>query len=244
MGMTNKQIGWSTESNLLHDVSKKINRLINVLSSGVNSIIQLLTNIKTILSNFFDPSIIALNERGMAEGATFEVKLRFVQTDIDALYPINPKLLLYPSVYKTGKLYSVIPENGDGDFSVQLNGFDAIPNLTLVNQGVLALEFLPDYEITLNDAESVLSSNSGEIRMLIYFPYTTYLDVNGIGATVTSLCDVRFVYSSTTIELYVNDVLKQTQSGTYNFSGLNSVELGHLNGIDQFDGEVRKLITL
>ena len=244
MGILNKQIGWSTESNLLHDVYKKINALKNVLSNAANNIIQLLTNIQTLLSNFFDPSIIALNERGMAEGATFGVKLRFVQEYIDLIYPIKPKLLLYPSVYKTGKLYSVIPDNGSGDFSVQLSGVDAVPDLTLVSQGVLALEFLPDYEITLDDAGSVLSSNSGEIRMLIYFPQTTYLDVNGIGATVTALCDVRFLYSPTTIQLYVNNVLKQTQNGTYDFSSLDNIELGHLNGSDQFDGEVRKLITL
>ena len=40
MGISNKQIGWSTESNLLWDILKKLNRLKTVIASSANNALQ------------------------------------------------------------------------------------------------------------------------------------------------------------------------------------------------------------
>ena len=40
MGVPNKQIGWSTESNLLWDILKKLNRLKTVIASSANNALQ------------------------------------------------------------------------------------------------------------------------------------------------------------------------------------------------------------
>ena len=42
-------------------------------------------NTQTLLVNFFDPAIIALNSRIVLEGATVVIKLRFVQAQLDQL---------------------------------------------------------------------------------------------------------------------------------------------------------------
>jgi hypothetical protein len=72
----------------------------------------------TYLSNFYNPSVIALHSRAVNEGATFGVKLHSVQT---TLGNDNPKFSFIPSVYKVGKVYSVLPGDGTGDFTVDRN---------------------------------------------------------------------------------------------------------------------------
>lgn len=37
MGVSRKQIGWSTEANLLHEISKQLDQLIKVTGALVNS---------------------------------------------------------------------------------------------------------------------------------------------------------------------------------------------------------------
>lgn len=86
----------------------------------------------TYLSNFYSPSVVALNSRGVNEGATFGVKLHHVQNNLG---DENASLALIPSVYKTGKLYSVIPADGTGDFTV-----DRASSATRVNaEGLIEL---------------------------------------------------------------------------------------------------------
>ena len=77
------------------------------------------TEIPALLANFFDTSVIALSVRVDNDSATVEEKLYYIQqqlADIKAL-GIQPMLAYMPGVYKVGKTYSVIPENGSGDFT-------------------------------------------------------------------------------------------------------------------------------
>jgi uncharacterized protein (TIGR02145 family) len=77
------------------------------------------TNIQSFLANFYDPTILALNSRLSTEGATVENKLRFIQEYLDELdtLGVEPTLLTYAGIYKLAKHYSVIPEDGSGDFT-------------------------------------------------------------------------------------------------------------------------------
>jgi hypothetical protein len=72
------------------------------------------------LKNFFDDGVLALNDRGVEDNATFVRKLRFVQGDLDALGS-GYSLVMLPSVIKVGKLYSIVPADGSGDFAVARN---------------------------------------------------------------------------------------------------------------------------
>lgn len=75
----------------------------------------------TFLSNFYDPSIVALHSRGNLEGAQFHVKLHNVQKELQDMLITDASLLMLPSGVKAGKLYSVLPEDGTGDFTVERN---------------------------------------------------------------------------------------------------------------------------
>ena len=65
MGIPRKQIGWSNESNLLWNVLNKINRLKNVISSSINNLIQLITNVQTAFE-----TTIKVQSLGNISGAT------------------------------------------------------------------------------------------------------------------------------------------------------------------------------
>ncbi|ERM82375.1 hypothetical protein P872_18430 [Rhodonellum psychrophilum GCM71 = DSM 17998] len=105
------------------------------------------SNTQSLLGNFFNPEIYALNVRGMLESANFEIKLRHVQQEIDTL-DYNPDLLMIPSARKDGKLYSVLPADGTGDFTVSRNGTKTVMGknglLVTVPANTPALEFNPD----------------------------------------------------------------------------------------------------
>jgi hypothetical protein len=49
---------------------------------------QSYTDTQALLVNFFDPAIIALNSRIVADGATVVIKLRFVQQELDLIQAI------------------------------------------------------------------------------------------------------------------------------------------------------------
>jgi hypothetical protein len=52
---------------------------------AANTAIQSNTDTQALLANFFDPAIIALNSRIVADGAEVIIKLRFVQQELDLL---------------------------------------------------------------------------------------------------------------------------------------------------------------
>jgi len=60
---------------------------------------------------------------------------------------LNPSLLMFPKAFKTGKVYSVFPENGLGDFTVSRNGtatyFDKSGILRIAQINEPRLEFDP-----------------------------------------------------------------------------------------------------
>ena len=52
----------------------------------------------------------------------------------------TPSLVMIPSGYKSEKVYSVIPSNGDGDFTFTREGASGQPNSTRVNKDGLIEE--------------------------------------------------------------------------------------------------------
>lgn len=72
------------------------------------------------LANIYDDSIVNLNRRTINGSGVFEEKLRFTQATVDA-DTTAADMLTTPSTYSQGKLYSVLPEDGSLDYTVDRN---------------------------------------------------------------------------------------------------------------------------
>jgi hypothetical protein len=61
--------------------------------------------------------------RVVEDGGTFvKVDARDIQDSIDVVSALNPSLFMVPTAGKAGKLYSLVPGGGSGDFTVSRNG--------------------------------------------------------------------------------------------------------------------------
>jgi hypothetical protein len=69
------------------------------------------------------------------------------------------------------------------------------------------------------------------------------LNVNGLQATVSGTKTIRFEYSPTEIKLFVDNTLVDSDTGTYDWSTLDKIELGHFDGEEQPNFELRDLIV-
>lgn len=109
MGILNKQIGWSTESNLLWEVLNKINRLKSVASSSLNNLIQLITNVQTAFE-----TTIKVQTLGSISGAT-------------AINLSNGNIVLATLTAPTSFSFTSLPAVGfETAFSLRLSGIFAI----------------------------------------------------------------------------------------------------------------------
>lgn len=97
--------------------------------------------------------------------------------------------------------------------------------------------------VTISDVAIALSSTSGSIQTTSNFPADYPLIVNGLQATVTGIKTVRFEYTTSEIKLFVDNVLADSATGTYDWSGLDKIDIGHYNGADQPNFELRDLIV-
>jgi hypothetical protein len=109
MGILNKQIGWSTESNLLWEVLNKINRLKSVASNSLNNLIQLITNLQTAFE-----TTIKVQSLGSISGAT-------------AINLSNGNIVLATLTAPTSFSFTSLPAVGfETAFSLRLSGIFAI----------------------------------------------------------------------------------------------------------------------
>ncbi|MBW3469084.1 phage head spike fiber domain-containing protein [Arthrospiribacter ruber] len=120
-----------------NEKTDSLNELSTELQSGLNQIndlkseteelrdeaIESNNNTQSLLVNFFDPAIIALNSRINNDSGEVVRKLRFIQNDLDNNDIFNEaSLVLSPSSFSNSKLHSVLPQDGTGDFDVSRNG--------------------------------------------------------------------------------------------------------------------------
>jgi|GEM_PF-4151283 len=70
------------------------------------------------------------------------------------------------------------------------------------------------------------------------------LYVNSLEALgLTGIVRFCFVYTATTMKLFVNGVLVDSETGTYDWSSMDSIELGNFNNISQYNGTINQLIN-
>lgn len=91
-------------------------------STSASNAADILQEIEDLLPNFPRPAVFALNKRAINDSAQFGQKLKPVNTFLKSVDHLNPSLVMVPSVYEAGKLYSVLPEDGTGDMTVSRNG--------------------------------------------------------------------------------------------------------------------------
>jgi hypothetical protein len=171
-----------------------------------------------------------------------------------ALYRIEPNALLAlsASAYKTGKIYSVIPTDGSGDFTVVRAGtkdiIDKNGDTVTLPENTLA----PDYstgeaawkitteKITLNDCAALIGDT---IIINTAFSSPTVVHLLGYNMTVEA-DEIKVIYSTTEIKHYKNGVLVSTQTGTFDWSGMDSITLGSFDNNAYLNDSIKSLILL
>lgn len=94
-----------------------------------------------------------------------------------------------------------------------------------------------DY-IYLDNASQYLPS-SGTVVIKADFGESYDLNILGLTTTLSGEKEVKFTYSDTEIELFVNGVSIQSKTGTYDFSGMDIIEIGSFNNISHFNGHLQ-----
>lgn len=83
------------------------------------------------LGGIFWPETEALRLRVIADEGVFLRPMRLFDPELDAIKPLNPSLVMIPAAIKAGKLHSVIPADGSGDFTI-----DRASSAEQINEGV------------------------------------------------------------------------------------------------------------
>lgn len=122
------------------------------------------------LGNFYDPSIVALNARA----ENIERKLRFVQDELDNLEP-KPELYMASAATSVGKLHTVLPEDGSGDFTVERNS-----EATYIDKDGLIKTAAPNVpRIDWSTGEPMLLRESESINLIPFSEDFTNWDTYG-----------------------------------------------------------------
>ncbi len=95
---------------------------------------------------------------------------------------------------------------------------------------------------TLSNASDLISQTAGSIQVTALFPTNYPLNVNELQATVSGEKTIRFEYSQTEIKLFVDNVLVDSDTDTYDWSGLDEIQLGHSGTFNQPNLELRDFI--
>jgi hypothetical protein len=96
---------------------------------------------------------------------------------------------------------------------------------------------------TISNVESKIGQTAGSVQITAEFPDDYPLVVSGLQATVSGTKTIRFEYSTTEIKLFVDSVLVDSQVNTYDWTGMDEIQLGHVDGGDQPNFELRNLIV-
>ena len=165
-------------------------------------------------------------------------------------------LILTPNAYKEGTLFNYKPLGTDftfqrnsvadrineqGDVQTMGVNFPLIdydegncPSILIKSENITRAA---DY-ITLNDAQDLIGQEEGSIY--IKFNAGDNFEINMLNflKTVSGETEYILTYSTNEVRHYVNGVLEQTNTGNYDWSDMNYIDLGNTNGQDFLDGRV------
>jgi len=104
---------------------------------------------------------------------------------------------------------------------------------------VMALTRLKDYPHKTS-ATSLIGQTEGTIEFEFDAGDGFDLTVWTLVATgLTGFTKVRVTYTGTTIKLYVNDILVDSDTGTYDWSGMDLIELGSIDNEFQLNSGIK-----
>jgi hypothetical protein len=99
--------------------------------------------------------------------------------------------------------------------------------------------------ISKTGASALIGQTEGSIAFEFDAGSGFDLYVNSLSATgLTGSVKGCFVYTTTAIKLFVNGALVDSETGTYDWSSMDNIELGNYNGVSQLNGSVRELIKI
>ena len=179
--------------------------------------------------------------------------------------PINDfSLISLCDATKAGKLYSIVPDTGAGDFDVtrastadytdssgntQTAAVDE-PRIDFSSAGVYKGLLIQKADgarakdvVFKNNASALISQGSGTILFRPLFDAPTQINVMGIIATVTNE-QMKLTYSASKIELFANDTSVGVLNGTFDFTGMNRIDLGNYEGDSQLDAHIQNFATI
>lgn len=93
--------------------------------------------------------------------------------------------------------------------------------------------------ITMSDASQYIPSE-GAVIMEWEQREADTIYIGALSASVTAgIRKLRFEYSSTEQKLFIDDVEEDSLTGDFDFSGMDKIELGHINEVDQPNTHIR-----
>lgn len=97
--------------------------------------------------------------------------------------------------------------------------------------------------ITLDPATSYIPLE-GQVIVSWYQKRTETLEIGDLITEISKgYLTLKFVYTATTQELYINDVLKTSSTGVYDWTSMTKIELGHVNGFEQPNTTISLLVV-
>ena len=179
--------------------------------------------------------------------------------------PINDfSLITLCDATKAGKLYSIVPDSGAGDFTFERDSTadytDSSGNVQTAAVDEPRIDFSNTGEYKgllmqkadgarakdvayITSASALISQGSGTILFRPLFNTPTQINVMGIIATVTNE-QMKLTYSASKIELFANDTSVGVLNGTFDFTGLDKIELGNYEDNSQLDAHIQNFATI
>lgn len=106
------------------------------------------------------------------------------------------------------------------------------------------LKWTDDSEATNTDASDDLGQTEGRIIFEIE-SVGGELVIDEVSATLDQgISRIEFVYTQTTQTLFVNDVEVDSETGSYDWSSMDKIEIGHDSGSDQPTGVYYRLLAI
>jgi len=167
---------------------------------------------------------------------------------------------------KAGKLYSIVPDDGSGDFTFARNSTAPYTNsagsvvTAAIDEPRIDFSVSGEYKgllmqkedagagrdadvCTLTSASALIGQTEGVVLFRPLFDTPTEIHVLGQNLTVTNQ-QVKIEYSATEIKYYLNDTLVATKTGTFDFSGTDKIQLGHYENGSQLGAHIQNFALI